>query len=186
MGWEDVGEDVRAAFQMAKLIQDSDGLAAEISMVVDLANGLRRPGEPPASSELVEYLVPSLLFMVGSFTVFSSGMLGALFGRPGLRQWSDDLRAAASSPEMQLKHIAAGHSGGRTAAGVAQDYFDVVSDPSPEDLKARDAIGRELGDRERGAVLESMDVGLAGAVSMVDRSIRVRRGLVPFQSDLVG
>ena len=178
VGWEDVGEDVRAAFQMAKLIQDSDGLAAEISMVVDLANRLRRPGEPPASSELVEYLVPSLLFMVGSFTVFSSGMLGALFGRPELRQWSDDLRAAASSPEMQLQHIAAGHSGGRTAAGVAQDYFDVVSDPSPEDLKARDAIGRELGDRERGAVLESMDVGLAGAVSTVDRSIRVRRGLV--------
>ena len=178
VGWEDVGEDVRAAFQMAKLIQDSDGLAAEISMVVDLANRLRRQGEPPASSELVEYLVPSLLFMVGSFTVFSSGMLGALFGRPELRQWSDDLRAAASSPEMQLQHIAAGHSGGRTAAGVAQDYFDVVSDPSPEDLKARDAIGRELGDRERGAVLESMDVGLAGAVSTVDRSIRVRRGLV--------
>ena len=177
VGWEDVGEDVRAAFQMAKLMQDSDGLSSEIDMVVDFANGIRQPGEPPASSELVEEMVSLLLLMVGPFTVFSGRMLRLLSGRPELKEWSDDLRAAALSPEMQLRYIAAGHSGGRAAAGLAEDYFDVVVEPSAEDLQARDAIRQVLGDQERGSLFDSMEGGLTGVVSTVDRSILVRRGL---------
>lgn len=142
VGWEAVGEDVKTAFQLARLMQEMDGLSGAIGKIAGFVGSVREPGESEVSSGLVEDVVPLMLLMIGSFAPFAPGLLRPLADRWDLRGWSEDLRAAVLPPEMRVEFIAGRHSGGRAAAGLAQDYFDVVGEPSPENLEAAAAIRR--------------------------------------------
>ena len=142
VSWEAVGEDVETAFRLARLIQEMDGLSAAIEGIAGFVGLVREPGESDVSSDLVVDVVPLMLLMMGSFAPFAPGLLRPLADRWELRGWSEDLRAAVLPPEMRVQFIAGRHSGGRAAAGLAQDYFDVVGDPSPADLEAADVIRR--------------------------------------------
>ena len=142
VGWEAVGEDVRTAFQLARLMQEMDGFSSEIDGLADFAGLEREPTGSSAPSNLVADVVPLLMLTIGSFAPFAPGLLRPLADQWELRGWSEELRAAVLPPEMRVQFIAGRHSGGRAAAGLAQDYFDVVGEPSAEDLEAAEAIRR--------------------------------------------
>ena len=165
VGWEAVGEDVRTAFHLARLMQEMDGLSSEIDGLTDFAGLEREPAGYSASSNLVEHVVPLLLLTIGSFAPFAPGLLRPLAGRWDLRGWSEDLRAAVLPPEIRVQFIAGRHSGGRAAAGLAQDYFDVVGEPSAEDIEAAEAI-RRAKEQEAHEMLS-----VAAAVDQVERPL---------------
>ena len=162
VGWKAVGADVEAAFRFAKLMREADVLASlftELSKVEEF-EGLGVADNP---ERLGDFLLPMLLLM-GSAAPFGRVLLWWLAERPEVRAWSDDIYAVASSPEMQVELIAFQHSGEREYVGLAQDYLDVVGEPSRQDLEARVAI-RRLAERQLDAVpsfkLDVDDVALA-------------------------
>lgn len=178
VGWEAVSEDVETAFQLAKLMQENDSVSSEIDGFIGLVELVREPGEASAPSDLVEDVVPLLLLMVGSFAPFAPGLLRPLAARPELRGWTDDMRAVALSPELKMQFIARDHSGGRAAAGLAQDYVDVVVAPSPEDLEATEAIRRVLsGQADELFSVNSTVHQIERPAAYYQRAIQVRRRL---------
>ena len=117
--------------------------------------------------------------LTGSSGPFRGWLLWSLASMPEVRDWADDIYSVASSIELHLRRIAGGQTRGRTAAGLAQDHFDVVVDPNAEDIEANEAIRTTL-------VGENSDVfpfrpemtEVPNPFAVIDRSIRVRRGLV--------
>ena len=88
-----------------------------------------------------DFLLPMLL-LLGSAAPFAPALLGWLAERPEVSAWSDEICAVASSPEFQFELVSYRHSGENQYVGLAQDYLDVVNEPSVEDLEARAAINR--------------------------------------------
>ena len=157
VGWAEVAADVEAAFWFAKFMQESDVL----SQLPDKYGGM----------------AALILVLVGSLAPFAPLLLWPLAERLENYEWSDDVYMVASSPEVQFEFIAGTHSGVRTAAGLAQDYFDVV-ERRPRDLDVADAIRR--------ALMSHMDHFLpfkpvtgeeAHPVVYFERAIEVRRDL---------
>lgn len=159
VGWEAVGADVEAVFWFAKFMHESDALT-------------RLPDEHGDVAALV-------LVLLGSMAPFAPLLLWPLAERLQYYEWSDEIYAVASSLEVQFEFIADSHSGGRTAAGLAQDYFDVVFEPSPGDLAAAGAIARVLrGQMEEVLPLKPVMDAKAHPLTFFERAIQVRRDLV--------
>lgn len=177
VGWDDVAADLEAAFRFARLMQQTDALAsvfAEVAEVTKLAGS--NSSEKP---DLVGGYLVLLLVRAGSSAPFARRLLWALARRPEVRDWAGDIYAVASSMELQLRHVAGTQSGGRTAAGLAQDYFDIVVEPTSEDLEVSEAIKTTLVGEQNDLFPDRPQMGsVPNLFSAIDRSIRLRRGLV--------
>ena len=174
VGWDDVAADVEAAFRFAGLMQESDELTSlceEMALDEEFA-GL------DISDKLAGFLVP-LLVLTGSSVPFRGRLLWSLASMPEVRDWVDDIYSVASSIELHLRRIAGGQTGGRTAVGLAQDYFDVVAEPTGEDLEANEAIRTTLvGENNVVFPFRPEMTEVPNPFAVIDRSIRIRRGLV--------
>ena len=159
VGWDEVASDVEAAFWFSKFMQEFDGLS-------------RLPGGHADAAAL-------MLALMGSLAPFAPLLLWPLAERLEAYEWSDDIYAVASSVGVQFEKIAGEHSGGRLAAGLAQDYFDVVDEPSPEDIEANMVIMRTLR-WQMADVLPFKPVmdGRAHPVVYFERAVDLRRELV--------
>ena len=124
VGWDAVAADVEAAFGFARLMQQMDALSSVFEWAVEAAKSLG--SDMSKKSDMVGGYVALMLVRMGASAPFAGRLLWPLAGMPETRDWADDVRAVASSMELQLRHIAGSQSGTRTAAGLAQDYFDVV------------------------------------------------------------
>ena len=177
VGWDDVAADVEAASRFVRLMQESDELTAlfEEMAEADEFAGFDMPDKP---GKIGSFLVP-LLVLTGSFAPFAPRLLWSLAKSPEVRDWSDDVYAVASSMELQLRLVAGSHSEGRAAAGLAQDYFDVVIERTPEDLEAAEAIRTTLSGELKDVfpLTPEMD-GVPNPFSVVARSVRLKRSLV--------
>ncbi len=177
VGWEDVAADLEAAFRFARLMQETDALASVFESVAEIAEFAG--SDLSAKPEFVGGYLALLLVRMGSDAPFAGRLLWALARRPEVRDWADDIYAVASSIELQLRHIAGSQSRGRTAAGMAQDYFDVVVEPTAEDLAANEAIKTTLLGENNDVFPLRLDMGVVpNPFAVIDRSIRIRRGLV--------
>ena len=149
---------MEAVFWFAKFMHESDALS-------------RLPDEHGDVAALV-------LVLLGSMVPFAPLLLWPLAKRLEDYEWSDDIYAVASSLEVQFEFIADSHSGGRTAAGLAQDYFDVVVEPSPGDLEAAGAIARVLrGHMEDVLPLKPLMDAEAHPLTFFERAIQLRQDL---------
>ena len=177
VGWDAVAADVEAAFGLARLMQQTDALSSVFEWVVEAAKSLG--SDMSEKPDMVGGYVALMLARMGASAPFASRLLWALARMPEARDWADDVRAAASSMELQLRHIAGSQSGKRTAAGLAQDYFDVVLEPTVEDLEANETIRAVLVGENNDAFPLRPDMGsVPNPFGVIDRSIRVRRDLV--------
>ena len=140
VGWEAVGADAEAALRFAKLMQEGDVMG----WLLEQLSGVKRSkevnlwGNPGLLSDV---LLPMVLVM-GSGAPFAGALLAWLAERPEVSGWSDDIYAVAGSPELEAEYIAYEHSGENEYIGLVQDYFDVVGEPSREDLEVRAALRR--------------------------------------------
>ena len=177
VGWDDVAADVEAAFRFAGLMQECDELTPLFEEMAADPRFAELDGEGKPGM-LSGFLVP-LLVLTGSSGPFRVRLLRSLAERPEVRDWADDMYAVASSIELQLRHIAASQPGGRTAAGLAQDYFDVLAEPTQEDLEASETIRTTLiGEHNDLFPFRTEASDIPNPFSVMDRSIRLRRGLV--------
>ena len=177
VGWDAVAADVEAAFGLARLPQQTDALSSVFEWVVEAAKSLG--SDMSEKPDMVGGYVALMLARMGASAPFAGRLLWPLAGMPEARDWADDVRAVASSMELQLRHIAGYQPGTRTAAGLAQDYFDVVVEPTAEDLEANEAIRTVLVGENNDAFPLRLDMGsVPNPFGVIDRSIRVRRGLV--------
>lgn len=157
VGWEAVAADVEAAFWFAKFMQASSSLS-------------RLPEEGGNTAALV-------LVLMGSLAPFARLVLLPLAERLEDYEWSDDIYAVASSPEAQLEFIANSHSGVRAAAGLAQDFFDVV-ERGPQDLEVAEAIRSALfGEANDLLPLKPLMGAVPHPLAVIRRSIEIRRDL---------
>ena len=177
VGWDAVAEDVEASFGFARLMQQADALSSVFEWVVEAAKSLG--SDMSEKPDMLGGYVALMLARMGASAPFAGRLLWALARMPEARDWADDVRAAASSMELQFRHIAGSQSGTRTAAGLAQDYFDVVLEPTAEDLEANEAIRMTLVGENNDVFPLRLDMGsVTNSFGVIDRSIRVRRGLV--------
>ena len=157
VGWEEVAADVEAAFWFAKFMQESNSLS-------------RLPEENGNTAAL-------MLVLMGSLAPFARLVLLPLARRLEDYEWSDDIYAVASSPEAQFEFIAGTHSGVRAAAGLAQDFFDVV-ERGPEDFEVAEAIRSALFGEMRDLLpLKLVTGGVPHPLDVIRRSIEIRRDL---------
>ena len=177
VGWDDVAADLEAAFRFARLMQETDALASVFEWVAEVAEFAGSDlSEKP---DFVGGYLALLLVRMGSDVPFARRLFWALARQPEVSDWSDDIYAVASSIELQLRHIAGNQSGGRTAAGLAQDYFDVVVEPTPEDLEANEAIRTTLVGENNDVFPFRLEMSeVVSPFAAIERSIRIRRGLV--------
>ena len=177
VGWDDVAADVETAFRFAGLMQEFDELTPLFEELAadDRFAGLDGEEKP---GRLAGFLLP-LLVLTGSSGPFRIRLLRFLAQRPEVRDWADDIYAVTSSIELQMRHIASSQPGGRMAAGLAQDYFDVVDERTPEDPEANEVIGTTLmGDHNDRFPFRMEMSDVTNPFSAIDGSIRLRRGLV--------
>ena len=145
VGWDAVSADVEAAFRFSKLMEESNALTSFFELLAEVKE-LADLDIVDNPERLGDFLLPMLL-LLGSTAPFARVLLRQLAERPEARAWLEDIYAVASSPEMQFELIAFRHSGERQYLGLSQDYLDVVTEPSPQDLEARAAIKRlEIGE----------------------------------------
>lgn len=140
VGWEAVAADVEAVFRFAKLMQESNMLPGFFEQLAKVAEF--EDLDVSDNPGWVGYLLLPMLLLLGSAAPFTPELLRWLAVRSEVHGWSDDIYAVASSPEMQFQVVAYRHSGENPYVGLAQDYFDVVNEPSADDLEARAAITR--------------------------------------------
>ena len=177
VGWDEVAADVEAGFLFTRLMQEFDELTPLLEELASDDRFAELGGEDKAG-RLAGFLLP-LLLLTGSAGPFRIRLLRSLAQRPEVRDWADDIYAVTLSIELQLRHIVTTQPGGRMAAGLAQDYFDVVGEPTPEDLEADDAIRTTLLGEQDDIFPFRMESGVVPhPFSLIDRSIRLRRGLV--------
>ena len=157
VGWEEVAADVEAAFWFAKFMQELSSLS-------------RLPEEDGNAAAL-------MLVLMGSLAPFARLVLLPLAQRLEDYEWSDDIYAVASSPEAQFEFIANSHSGVRAAAGLAQDFFDVV-ERGPMDLEVAEAIRNALfGETNDLLPLKPVMGAVPHPLAVIRRSIEIRRDL---------
>ena len=168
---------MEAAFRFARLMQETDALASVFEWVAEVAEFAGSDlSEKP---DFVGGYLALLLVRMGSDVPFARRLFWALARQPEVSDWSDDIYTVASSIELQLRHIAGNQSGGRTAAGLAQDYFDVVVEPTPEDLEANEAIRTTLVGENNDVFPFRLEMSeVVSPFAAIERSIRIRRGLV--------
>ena len=177
VGWDAVAADVEAAFGLARLLQQTDALSSVFEWVVEATKSLG--SDMSEKPNMVGGYVALMLARMGASAPFAGRLLSPLARMPEARDWADDVRAVASSMELQFRHIAGSQSGTHTAAGLAQDYFDVVLEPTAEDLEANEAIRMTLVGENNDVFPLRLDMGsVTNPFGVIDRSIRVRRGLV--------
>ena len=158
VGWEEVAADVEAAFWFAKFMQETGSISS-------------MPEEDGNTAAL-------MLVLMGSLAPFARLFLLPLARRLEDCEWSDDIYAVASSPEAQFEFIANSHSGVRAAAGLAQDFFDVV-ERGPKDLEVAEAIRSALfGEMNDLLPLKPVMGGVPHPLDVIRRSIEIRRDLV--------
>ena len=177
VGWDDVAADLQAAFRFARLMRETGALASVFASAAEMAEFAG--SDLSAKPEFVGGYMALLLVRMGSDAPFARRLLLALARRPEVRDWADDICAVASSIELQLRRVAASQSEGRTAAGMAQDYFDVVVEPAAEDLAASEGIRTTLLNENSDVFPLGLDMSeVPNPLAVIDRSIRIRRGLV--------
>ena len=177
VGWDAVAADVEAAFGLARLMQQAGSLSSVFEWVVEATKSLG--SDMSEKPNMVGGYVALMLARMGASAPFAGRLLSPLTRMPEARDWADDVRAVASSMELQFRHIAGSQSGTHNAAGLAQDYFDVVLEPTAEDLEANEAIRMTLVGENNDVFPLRLDMGsVTNPFGVIDRSIRIRRGLV--------
>ena len=182
-----VAAELRRQFALAKLchaVAETVGQEHVISVVdavAGIARDLGKHAVPRFLSDKELFPVAPALLMAGSEFPLSPALLRFLAGGYPDGMWRDVILAAAAPWELAFSLAMKAEGGSRSsAAGLAQDYLDVVDEPDRAGAVAvREAINRALAPQLDAAIPRSpLPVPEVDPISLWKEGIAVRRRLV--------
>ena len=178
--------DLRRQFALARLCEVLSGVVGRhetvsaVNAVFRLAEALSE-SVGPRYADKAEGLLGSMTFLMGSESPTARRLLRALAAELPDDHWRSAVLAATMPWELSYARMLSREGGPRiSAAGLAQDYLDVVGESAREEaIAARESIRKVLGE-EASSVMPS--VSGAGDVSRLlsffDDALARRRRLV--------